>query len=102
MLGTELLEVVQTKGLDGVNLDLEGTGSGDQAGLDHLVGQVDFILHSADPHYQLTMATYASSAGDPNGFYDIPGLARWVNAFFVMAYDVSQGPTGGGGGRRRG
>ena len=36
VLGTELLEVVQTKGLDGVNLDLEGTGSGDQAGLDHL------------------------------------------------------------------
>jgi hypothetical protein len=40
------------------------------------------------------MATYASSAGDPNGFYDIAGLAEWVNAFFVMAYDVSQGPTG--------
>ena len=94
VLGTELLELVQTKGLDGVNLDLEGTGSGDQAGLDHLVSQVDFMLHSADPHYQLTMSTYASSAGDPNGFYDIPGLSKWVNAFFVMAYDVSQGATG--------
>jgi hypothetical protein len=94
VLGTELLELVQTKGLDGVNLDLEGTGQGDRAGLDHLVSQVDFILHSANPHYQLTMATYTSSAGDPNGFYDIPGLAQWVNAFFIMAYDVSQGPTG--------
>jgi hypothetical protein len=94
VLGTELLELVQTKGLDGVNLDLEGTGSGDQAGLDHVVSQVDFILHSANPHYQLTMATYASSAGDPSGFYDIPGLSQWVNAFFVMAYDVSQGPAG--------
>jgi hypothetical protein len=98
VLGTELLELVQTKGLDGVNLDLEGTGSGDRAGLDHVVSQVDFILHSANPHYQLTMATYASSAGDPNGFYDIPGLAQWVNAFFVMAYDVSLGPTGSSGG----
>jgi hypothetical protein len=98
VLGTELLEVVQTKDLDGVNLDLEGTGSADQAGLDHVVGQVDFMLHSADPHYQLTMSTYASSAGDPNGFYDISGLSRWVNAFFVMAYDVSQGSTGVGGG----
>lgn len=94
MLGTELLELVQTKGLDGVNLDLEGTGTADQAGLDRLVSQVDFMLHSANPHYQLTMSTYASSAGDPNGFYDIAGLSRWVNAFFVMAYDVSQGPTG--------
>ncbi len=98
VLGTELLELVQTKGLDGVNLDLEGTGNGDQAGLDHVVSQVDSILHGADPHYQLTMATYASSAGDPNGFYDIPGLAQSVNAFFVMAYGVSQGPTGAQGG----
>ena len=59
-----------------------------------LVSQVDFMLHSANPHYQLTMSTYASAAGDPNGFYDIPGLSKWVNAFFVMAYDVSQGATG--------
>ena len=94
ILGTSLLELVQTKGLDGVNLDLEGVGSADQAGLDRLVSQVSFILHLADPHYQVTMATYASSASDPNGFYDIRGLAPSVDAFFVMAYDVSQGTTG--------
>ena len=52
------------------------------------------MLHSVDPHYQLTMSTYASSAGDPSGFYDIPGLSKWVNAFFVMAYGVNQGATG--------
>ncbi len=94
-LGLQLLELVQTKNLDGVNLDFEGTGSQDQAGLDHLVSQVDFILHTTDPHYQLTMATYASSAGDPSGFYDIKGLSQWVNAFFVMAYDVNQGAAQG-------
>ena len=43
------------------------------------------------------MATYASSAGDPSGFYDIAGLSKWVNAFFVMAYDVNQGPAQGNG-----
>jgi hypothetical protein len=95
-LGVELYQLVKDKNLDGVNLDLEGTGSADQAGLDHLVSQVDFVLHGNNPHYQLTMATYASSAGDPNGFYDISGLSKWVDAFFVMAYDVSQGPTGDG------
>jgi len=51
------------------------------------------MLHSANPHYQLTMATYASSAGDSNGFYDITGLAQWVNAFFVMAYDMNSRST---------
>ena len=35
------------------------------------------------------MDTYASSAGDPTGFYDIAGLAPSVDAFFVMAYDMN-------------
>ena len=96
-LGQQLTQLVREKNLDGVNLDLEGTGSGDQAGLDHLVSQVDFELHATDPHYQLTMATYASSAGDPGGFYDIKGLSQWVDAFFVMAYDVDQGAAQGNG-----
>jgi spore germination protein len=96
-LGVQLAELVREKNLDGVNLDFEGTGNGDQAGLDHLVSQVDFDLHTTDPHYQLTMATYASSAGDPDGFYDISGLSKWVDAFFVMAYDVDQGSTQGDG-----
>ncbi len=94
-LGEQLTDLVKEKNLDGVNLDFEGTGNGDQAGLDHLVSQVDFILHTTDQHYQLTMATYASSAGDPSGFFDIAGLSKWVNAFFVMAYDVNQGPAQG-------
>ncbi len=96
-LGLQLRNLVKDKNLDGVNLDFEGTGNGDQAGLDHLVSQIDFILHTTDPHYQLTMATYASSAADPSGFYDIAGLSKWVNAFFVMAYDVNQGPSQGTG-----
>lgn len=96
-LGQQLTQLVKDKNLDGVNLDFEGTGDGDQAGLDHLVSQVDFMLHAANPHYQLTMATYASSAGDPSGFYDISGLSKWVDAFFVMAYDVNQGAAQGNG-----
>ena len=35
------------------------------------------------------MDTYASSAGDPNGFYNISALAPAVNAFFVMAYQLN-------------
>ena len=96
-LGKQLTELVKEKNLDGVNLDLEGTDDGDQAGLDNLVSQVDFMLHATNQHYQLTMATYASSAGDSSGFYDIAGLSKWVDAFFVMAYDVNVGPAQGNG-----
>ena len=94
ILGANLLALVETKRLDGVNLDLEGVGSADRAGLDRLVSRVSFLLRLADPHYQVTMATYASSATDPGGFYDISGLAPSVDAFFVMAYDVNQGTAG--------
>jgi len=35
------------------------------------------------------MDTYASSAGDPNGFYNIRALAPAVDAFFVMEYGLN-------------
>lgn len=96
-LATSLVALVRAKNLDGVNLDFEGTGSNDRAGLDHLVATVSSTLHAADPHWQLTMDTYGSSAGDPSGFFDIAGLAPSVDAFIVMAYDMGNptvpGPT---------
>ncbi len=91
-LGPALAGLIAAKNLDGVNLDFEGAGSADRTGLDKLVAQVSARLHAADPHWQVTMDTYASSAGDPNGFFDIAGLAPSVNAFFVMAYDMND-PT---------
>jgi hypothetical protein len=92
-LGASLVQLVQAKNLDGVNLDFEGKGSKDQAGLDTLVAGVSSAMHAANPHWQVTMDTYASSAGDPSGFYDIPGLAPSVDGFFVMAYDMNSPTT---------
>jgi Glycosyl hydrolases family 18 len=96
-LSSTLLGAVSAKNLDGVNLDLEGEGSGDQAGLTRLVAAVSSTLHQANPHYQVTMDTYASSATDSGGFYDIPALAPVVDGFFVMQYSpnlaASSSPT---------
>ncbi len=92
-LGASLAQLVAAKNLDGVNLDFEGRGDKDQAGLDTLVAAVSSAMHQADPHGQVTMDTYASSAGDPAGFYDIAGLAPSVDAFFVMAYDMNDRKT---------
>lgn len=87
-LGDQLVQLVEAKNFDGVNIDFEGSGSEDQAGLDRLMAKVSSIVRAADSHYQVTMDTYASSAGDPSGFYDIKGLASSVDAFFVMAYQM--------------
>jgi hypothetical protein len=88
-LAQVLIAAIQAKNLDGANFDFEGQGEGDQAGLTNLVTQVSAAIHHVNPNYQVTMDTYASSAGDPNGFYNIGALAPAVNAFFVMAYQLN-------------
>ena len=88
-LSGALIPLLEAKSLDGVNFDFEGEGSGDQIGLTNLITSVAGSLRAADPHWQITMDTYASSAGDPNGFYDIPALAPAVDAFFVMDYELN-------------
>jgi hypothetical protein len=88
-LATALIAAIKAKNLDGVNLDFEGEGSADQVGLTRLVTQVSTAIHGVNPHYQVTMDTYASSAGDPSGFYNIPALAPAVDGFFVMEYQLN-------------
>ena len=47
-LAKALIAAVQAKNLDGVNLDLEGSGNADQAGLTRLVTTVSDALHQVD------------------------------------------------------
>ncbi len=88
-LADALIPLLEAKSLDGVNFDFEGDGSADQGGLTNLIEGVSGALRTADPHWQITMDTYASSAGDAGGFYDIPALAPFVDAFFVMDYELN-------------
>jgi len=88
-LATALIGAIRAKNLDGVNLDFEGSGSADQTGLTRLVTQVSTAVHGVNPHYQVTMDTYASSAGDSSGFYNIRALAPAVDGFFVMEYQLN-------------
>ncbi len=92
-LSGTLIPLLQSKSLDGVNFDFEGTGSGDQTGLTNLITSVSGSLRAADPHWQITVDTYASSAGDAGGFYNIAALAPAVDAFFVMDYELNLAGT---------
>jgi spore germination protein YaaH len=86
-LAAALVQAVSAKNLDGVNLDFEGGGDRDQAGLTRLVTTVSAALHGANPHYQVTMDTYGSSASGTNGWFNLPALAPAVDAFFIMEYN---------------
>jgi spore germination protein YaaH len=87
-LAQAVAQALISKSMDGVNIDFEGQGSRDRAGLVSFVTQLSRQLRTVDPHWQITMDTYGSSASDPSGFFDVQGLAPAVDAFFVMAYDM--------------
>ena len=92
-LSSALIAAVTAKNLDGVNFDFEGVGSEDRVGLTNLITQVSNALHAANPHWQNTMAVYASAASDSAGFYNVAALAPALDGFFVMAYDMNDPVT---------
>jgi spore germination protein YaaH len=90
---TNTVNEVQAKGVDGVNVDYEGLngscGNADPSWARHTLTSFTASLRAALPAGSyLSIDTYASSAADPAGFFDIGGLAPSVDSFFVMAYDL--------------
>jgi hypothetical protein len=85
----------QLLGADGVNLDYEGANQTclDGVSLRAKVDQLARAFRARGLGY-LSIDTYASSAEDPAGFFDIPTLAASVDSLFVMDYglDTSNGP----------
>jgi len=94
---------VKAKGVDGVNVDYEGLngscGTNDSSWARHDFVNFAAALRSSLPGGSyLSIDSYASSATDPLGFFDIAGLGASVDSFFVMAYDLeysnwSRAPT---------
>ena len=85
---------VNAKGVDGVNIDYEGlngncpNGQTPRAMMTDLVNRMKTALVAGAPgRTYLSVDTYASSAGDPAGFFDVPGMNSSADSFFVMAYD---------------
>jgi spore germination protein YaaH len=84
---------VKAKGVDGVNVDYEGLngscGTADPSWARHAMTSFSGALRSALPAGSyLSVDTYASSATDPLGFFDVVGLAPSLDSLFVMAYDL--------------
>ncbi len=84
---------MKAKGVDGVNVDYEGLngscGSADPSWARHSMSNLitNFRLNLPAGSY-LSVDTYASSASDSLGFFDISALAPNADSFFVMAYDL--------------
>ena len=84
---------VRAKGVDGVNVDYEGLngscGTSDSSWARHsFTAFVASLRRSLPTGSYLSVDTYASSAVDTVGFFDVPGLAASADSLFVMAYDL--------------
>ncbi len=84
---------VRAKGVDGVNVDYEGLngscGASDPSWARHnFTAFVQGLRAGLGSAPYLSVDTYGSSAGDPAGFFDVPGIAASADSLFVMAYDM--------------
>ncbi len=90
---TQTVNEVRAKGADGVNLDYEGLngscGTGDSSYARHAFTNFVAGMRAALPQGSyLSVDTYASSAIDSVGFFDIKSLSASADSFFVMNYDL--------------
>jgi spore germination protein YaaH len=90
---------VKMRRLDGAVVDFEGTADGNDPGLRDqfrsFVAALRARLSAAQPGSELVVATFGGSADGDGGMFDLPGLTAFVDAFFVMAYDMSSDNTPG-------
>jgi len=82
---------IAADGIDGINIDYEAT---DTTCADGLTSRDEFTsfmqnLRAAMPKgAYLAVDTYTGSAEDNLEFFNITGIAPYVDSFFVMAYDM--------------
>src|SRR2546422_3987815 len=84
---------VKAKAVDGVNIDYEGLdgscGTSDPYWAQHAMTTFAQKMRAGlGSSYYLSVDTYAAAAADGYGFFDVAGLAPYVDSFFVMAYDL--------------
>lgn len=84
------LYLVNSKNLDGINIDFEYTGAPDEKirdGFTRLVTNLNNELKRQVPGSVLTIDTYLVS-GSEKDIFDIPKVAANSDAFVIMAYDM--------------
>jgi spore germination protein YaaH len=92
----ESITQMQAARVDGINLDYEGTITTCADGHSNRDDFTSFVqrLRAAMPvGSYLVVDSYSGSAEDNLEFFNITGLSPYVDAFFVMAYDMDADPS---------
>jgi len=89
-LAAAVLPIVSTDGLNGVNLDIEGSNPTEAKGFVAFVTAFVGDLRRTDPSAEIVLDSYAASASGSSNFFDIRALAPLVNRIFVEAYQLNE------------
>lgn len=84
------VQLMNSKSLDGINIDFEYIGAPDEKtrnNFTRFIANLNQEMKRQNPESQLTIDTYVSSAADDK-FFDIQGLSNHVDAFIIMGYDI--------------
>ena len=93
------LYLINSKNLDGINIDFEYVGTPTDAareGFTRLIANLNSEMKRQIPNAVLTIDTYLVSGADGEGLFNIPALSKNIEAFVIMGYDVHH-PSGGAG-----
>jgi spore germination protein YaaH len=92
----QIVQEMQRAGVDGVNVDYEGTlatcanGATNRDELVQFVAALRSAMTTAQPGSYLAIDTFSGAAEDDQEFFNIAGLGPYVDSFFVMAYDMDE------------
>ncbi|HRN96789.1 MAG TPA: glycoside hydrolase family 18 protein [Candidatus Levybacteria bacterium] len=87
----ETVDLVQRRGIDGVNIDLEYTGnpgSRYKALYSQYVKNMTDAMHAENPHAKVTVSVYASAV-KLRMLYDVAQISENSDGIFMMAYDFA-------------
>jgi spore germination protein YaaH len=81
---TNAINLLNSRGGNGLNIDFEGMGSGDNVPFTNFMTNLCNQVHAANANYKVTLALYAVDWGTS---FDITALNTIVDQFIIMGYD---------------
>lgn len=90
--------LIQSKGINGINLDFEYLGTPSEkikTGFTHLVANLRAEMKRQEPHSTLTISSYITAAAVPR-LVDVEAVEHHIDAYVIMGYDFHT-PSGNSG-----
>jgi hypothetical protein len=88
---TNLISLVQSRGIHGVNIDFEGVPSTQRTNLTNFMISLCNQMHAAVPGSEVSICL---PAVDWSGTFDVAAMNSYVDQFCIMGYDYYYGGSG--------